>query len=174
LKPLDATFPTLAEILRSHGYETAGFVANVYYATAETGLGRGFDVWKDYRWSPREVLLSAGAMQWLVVGWKAGGVLPRHDPKRATEVTDDFLSWLDEQPRRRFFGFLNYFDAHVPAYAPPGIVGRFGSPSQAGLTQLGRDRVAKYDAAIAFLDTELERLTAGLEARGLLRQTWWS
>ncbi len=42
LTPLDATHPTLAEYLGSHGYATAGFVANLFYCGADTGLERGF------------------------------------------------------------------------------------------------------------------------------------
>ena len=42
LTPLDATHPTLAEYLGSRGYATAGFVANLFYCGADTGLDRGF------------------------------------------------------------------------------------------------------------------------------------
>lgn len=40
--PLDATDPTLAEVLRDRGYITAGFVANYIYGQPEFGLSRGF------------------------------------------------------------------------------------------------------------------------------------
>jgi hypothetical protein len=39
--PLDRTHPTLAEYLAGHGYDTAGFVANLDYCSRETGLSRG-------------------------------------------------------------------------------------------------------------------------------------
>ncbi len=156
--PLDGEFPTLAEVLREQGYRTAGFVANPYYTSEETGLARGFDLWQDYSLSPREVLLSAGAVQWLV-GWRSRTILRRHHLKRAPEVTNEFLRWVDGRNRRPFFAFLNYFDAHIPYYAPPGILHRFAGPH--GDTE-------RYDAAIAHLDAELERLLAALEARGLL------
>ena len=156
--PLDGTFPTLAEVLRDQGYRTAGFVANPYYTPEETGLARGFDEWQDYRLSLKEVLLGAGAVQWMV-GWRSRTILRRHDLKRAPEVTNEFLTWVDRPNRRPFFAFLNYFDAHIPYYAPPGVLHRFA----------GADRQTEhYDAAIAHLDAELERLLAALEARGLL------
>jgi arylsulfatase A-like enzyme len=159
--PLDGAFPTLAEVLGNQGYRTAGFVANPYYTSEETGLARGFDVWQDYRLSPREILLGAGAVQWLV-GWRSRTILRRHDLKRAPEVTNAFLRWVDRRDRRPFFAFLNYFDAHTPYYAPPGILQRFA----------GADPESDhYDAAIAHLDAELERLLAALEARGLLKHT---
>jgi arylsulfatase A-like enzyme len=48
-RPLDATFPTLAEELGRAGYSTLGIVANTAYTSAETGLARGFDRYEDYR-----------------------------------------------------------------------------------------------------------------------------
>ena len=42
LTPLDASRPTLAEYLGDRGYATAGFVANLYYCAADSGLSRGF------------------------------------------------------------------------------------------------------------------------------------
>ena len=38
----------LAEYLGSHGYATAGLVANVGYCSYETGLDRGFTHYEDY------------------------------------------------------------------------------------------------------------------------------
>ncbi len=40
--------PTLAEYLGSRGYATAGFIANLFYCGADTGLGRGFTRYQDY------------------------------------------------------------------------------------------------------------------------------
>jgi arylsulfatase A-like enzyme len=56
LRPLDATHPTLAEHLASRGYATAGFVANLHYTAADSGLGRGFARYEDFRTTPAEVL----------------------------------------------------------------------------------------------------------------------
>ena len=39
---------TLAEYLAAHGYDTAGFVANVDYCSRESGLARGFAHYEDY------------------------------------------------------------------------------------------------------------------------------
>ena len=38
----------LAEYLGSHGYATAGFVANAQYCSYDTGLSRGFTHYEDY------------------------------------------------------------------------------------------------------------------------------
>ena len=40
--------PTLAEFLAAHGYDTAGFVANLDYCGRETGLARGFAHYEDF------------------------------------------------------------------------------------------------------------------------------
>ena len=46
--PLDGPHPTLAEFLGARGYATAGFVANTWYCASDSGLGRGFTVYRDY------------------------------------------------------------------------------------------------------------------------------
>ena len=46
--PLRDDVPTLAEYLASHGYDTAGFAANLDYCTRETGLARGFAHYEDF------------------------------------------------------------------------------------------------------------------------------
>ena len=46
--PLGGNHPTLAEYLGSHGYATAGFVANTIYCSYDTGLDRGFTHYEDY------------------------------------------------------------------------------------------------------------------------------
>jgi arylsulfatase A-like enzyme len=46
--PLGKGTPTLAEYLAAHGYDTAGFVANLDYCSWETGLTRGFAHYEDY------------------------------------------------------------------------------------------------------------------------------
>ena len=46
--PLRDDVPTLAEYLSSHGYETAGFAANLDYCSRETGLARGMVHYEDF------------------------------------------------------------------------------------------------------------------------------
>ena len=38
----------MAEFLRERGYATAGFIANTSYCAADSGLGRGYTVYRDY------------------------------------------------------------------------------------------------------------------------------
>ncbi len=46
--PLDGAYPTLAEFLGSRGYATAGFIANYWYCSSDSGLDRGFTAYQDY------------------------------------------------------------------------------------------------------------------------------
>ncbi len=90
--PLDGRYPTLAEVLESHGYRSAGFVANTMYCSYETGIRRGFAHYEDYPVNLGRILFSS------TLG-KLVSVSPffrdRAIRKRAAEVNREFLSWLD-------------------------------------------------------------------------------
>jgi arylsulfatase A-like enzyme len=166
--PLDKTFPTIAEVLADQGYRTGGFVANLIAATRESGLDRGFSHYEDYRFRPSQIMLST------TLGQRIRRLLPfNRGPLRtyafrpAHQVTDGFLRWVDDDRSRPFFAFLNYFDAHDPYYPPPEWRKRF---PPAGTDRNAR-RMAAYDAAIGYLDHELERLRQELDKRGLLETT---
>ena len=64
--PLDDAHPTLAEVLRSRGYATAGFVANQHYCSRVHGLGRGFLHYEDFNEPATEFVLSAQITRRLV------------------------------------------------------------------------------------------------------------
>ena len=73
-------------------------------------------------------------------------------PQRpANEVTERALAWLDGA-REPFFLWVHYYDPHA-SYAPP-----------APWAERFEDR--PYDGEIAFVDSEIGRLLAGIEARG--------
>ncbi len=143
--PLCTDFPMLAEYLGSHGYATAGFVANAGYCSYDTGLNQGFTHYEDY------VLERLGPLRTAVlINSTLKNVfelsLPFHDGiaqkirtwlsdlffsaerKPASRVNSEFTRWLDRrsQPARPFFVFLNYLDAHTPYLLPPGSEHRFG------------------------------------------------
>lgn len=132
--PLDATFPTLAEVLGQEGYATAGFVGNVYYCNAAYGFDRGFaryeDAYENQSVTPRAILRSSGLGRRLnqLLGMskslEQGDVLTR---KTAAMLNRDVLGWLAGRPADRpFFVFLNYYDAHRPYYFPDDPTPRFG------------------------------------------------
>ncbi len=62
---LGTEFPTLAGFLRDRGYATAGVVANQFFCGHDSGLARGFDVYRDYSVTPGEVL-RASTLGWLL------------------------------------------------------------------------------------------------------------
>ena len=178
--PLDGAAPTLAEYLASRGYATAGFAGNLNYATAETGLARGFARFEDHEIHPGAVLHASA----LVDRFR-----PTTDRKTAVEVDDGLLAWLDGVPADRpFFAFANYFDVHNPYVPPAWHAGRFGLRPESADDDRVIDRwleidrralpprqltlaSAAYDACLAGLDAELGRLFDALERRGRLDDT---
>jgi arylsulfatase A-like enzyme len=145
LTPLDATHPTLAEYLGSRGYATAGFVANLFYCGADSGLDRGFACYRDYIFPGLSAFKPASLVDRPVEGLRAihqflrerasfvflADLILRFDAgirKPAAVVNREFLSWLSErrQPERPFFAFVNFFDVHYPYMLPEGAIHRFG------------------------------------------------
>ncbi|MBI4589069.1 MAG: sulfatase [Candidatus Rokubacteria bacterium] len=186
-RPLDATHPTLAELLSAHGYATAAFVANTIYCSWESGLDRGFARYEDYRVSPGQIVLGSSLAR-TVLGSAAGGKIlriarqhQRFGRKSAAQLNEDFLRWLPHTERRPFFVFLNYFDAHDPYLPPEPFATMFGPPRPARDPTLLPERrwtppemqaeMDAYDGAIAYLDHHLGRLLDGLEAAGVLAST---
>ncbi len=143
--PWPGGFPTLAEYLGSHGYATAGFVANAGYCSYDTGLDRGFTHYEDYVLERLGPLRTSGLVDAAVktvselsLPFEAGPLYSLRalmsdwffsaERKSAARVNREFLDWLARrrQPSRPFFAFLNYLDCHTPYLLPPGARYRFG------------------------------------------------
>jgi len=75
----------------------------------------------------------------------------------ANAVADRALAWLDTVKSSRFFGWVHFYDAHSP-YAPP-------EPYRTRFA----DRL--YVGEIAFVDAQIARIVAFLEAEHLLDRT---
>lgn len=134
-KPLDGTYPTLAECLRRQGYATGGFVANYAFGSTRYGLNRGFTHYEDRPISLDDLLGSSGLGKRLMPavdlvrdgcsrlvkgeGW-VNPVDPRYytHVRSAAEINDSVLTWISRQQGKPFFAFLNYYDGHAP-YIPP-------------------------------------------------------
>jgi arylsulfatase A-like enzyme len=131
-RPLDATFPTMAEVLASQGYATAGFVGNTYYCNSWYGLDRGFSHYEDFYdnrvASIYETLRSSNLGQQLVATAKLESAEPgvKGPRKTAAMINRDALDWLERRGDRPYFVFLNYFDAHGPFQPPEAFNVRFG------------------------------------------------
>ena len=164
-RPLDGSRQVVSEVFSRAGYRTAGFTANLMATHRPTGLARGFQHYESsgFGRQPSEYVGRLSLSQ----------RLRKHQPfqswpliqgfaKHVEDVNRSFLRWLDRSPGDRpFFAFLNYFDAHQPYRSPRELRDRFQ----------GRGMLDRYDASIAYLDAELERLLTVLERRGLLANT---
>ena len=192
LTPLDRRWPTLAEALRDDGYRTAGFVANILYCNRSFGLGRGFLHYEDYRISPGEFLINSSIGRALSESHLVRRLTGYHDilsRKSGEEISQAFLDWEARQGERPWFAFLNYFDAHQPFFPPD--ADRFGPTGDRNLAllelrphmgkiedaelrltpaQVAAERNA-YDAALAYLDSQVDRVLGELERRGTLQNT---
>ena len=119
--PLDDRYPTLAEVLASRGYATAGFSANTDYVSAEVGLARGFAHFDDYSLTPGLILRSASLGR--AVGRnplvrRIFGLEQLLGRKNAPDISTAFLDWTEGRRGTPWFAVLNYYDAHRP-YQPP-------------------------------------------------------
>ncbi len=128
---------TLAEILKARGFATAAFVSS-FSVDSRFGLGRGFDVYDD--------TFDAEAS---IKGLNA--------QRRAGQTFERFSRWLDRSPGGRFFGWVHFYDPHLPYDPPSPYKERFG----------GRP----YDGEIAYMDDTVGAVLAALKARGRLEDT---
>jgi len=185
LMPLDATYPTLAEVLSAHGYLTGGFVANAGYVSYEHGLDRGFVHYEDYPISPGQIVVSCSLGRYISDSRRLRRLIGYHQTplgrKTAPQVNSAFMDWLARGEGRPFFAFLNYYDAHAP-YLPPSPFDRKFGIHKPGESNPGahKDTVSPqeiqamidgYDGSIAYIDYHLGLLFKEMESRGLLKNT---
>lgn len=150
---LPPDIPTLAELLQDAGYHTAGLV-NDGQMKKHWGFNRGFDTWREF-----EVDTPVGSCE---------------------HITSQALAWLAKAPRDKpYFLFLHYYDTHDPYEAPDEFRKRMGTTltgkearelcfhyrtpdTKMDRPELLKQLVAAYDAELAWLDSQLERLFAEL------------
>ena len=140
--PLGAELPSLPEILHKNGYKTAAFVGSLVLDPKK--LAPGFERGFD--------VYDAGFHR----------RAPREDryrsmERRGEEVVSRALAWLNKQPAGPFFLWVHLYDPHDP-YSPP-------EPFKS------RFKTNPYDGEIAYTDTVVGKLLAGLRTRGLFDPT---
>ncbi|SPD73137.1 hypothetical protein PITCH_A1700013 [uncultured Desulfobacterium sp.] len=146
---LGEEIPTLAEVMRRHGFATSAIVNSLWLST-KNGLHRGFD---DFAY-----VVEHGAQI------------------KAAEITDKAVKWLSENGDKRFFLFLHYYDVHSDYIASPKYLKQYETPYKGfadgttGQLLLHRRRLIEYsradmehmvnlyDAGILQTDDELLRL----------------
>ncbi len=92
--------PTLASLVQSHGYATAGIVGSAVL-DSRFGLDRGFDFYDGHFDFSRLDETNLDAME------RPGNV-----------VADKALAWLSQNYRKPFFLWIHLYDPHYP-YRPP-------------------------------------------------------
>ena len=183
----DGRFPTLAQEMSKNGYATAGIVANGSFGSRAHGFARGFIHWENgfddlFDAGGRTALgrrINRYAQRWLGVRGLVGHIF-------AAEVNRECLRWLDSRPGRPFFLFLNYMDVHDPLIPPRKFAEKFSSEPDVISPPLGSARKLPegesksfdyphmnqaYDASLASLDEQLEKLFDELRRRNLERDT---
>jgi arylsulfatase A-like enzyme len=139
---LDERYLTLAEILRSQGFETAAFLQNGN-AGPYAGLHQGFD-------SVLDEFTLAG---------------------RAEKIYGaPVAEWLDDHAGRNFFLFLHLIDPHDP-YDPPAPFDRMESNDSTEPESSADRRRRLYDGEIRYNDDRFKLLLAKLDQLDLRRDT---
>lgn len=136
---LDPRHTTLAKSLKDAGFSTGAFVG-AFVLDAKWGLDQGFDTYVDKFDVSKYKSVSLGDVA-----------------RRADEVVDNAMPWLEKHASGRFFAWLHFYDAHSP-YAPP-------EPFKSRF----RDR--PYAGEISFVDHQVGRVLQWLDTRGLSEKT---
>ena len=179
---LDSKNRTLAEVLSTEGYATAGLVANTHYCSYESGLQRGFVHYEDYPVNFTQLVNSSGLAKHVRgIGRTGQNGFNLVQRKSASDINRHFLSWLSSRNKRPFFAFLNYIDAHAPYMPPPPFNTLFGPATDRpnALHEFNwewtpeqiRAEQDAYDGTIAYLDREIGQLLTTLQQRGVLETT---
>lgn len=144
-------FTTLAEIMQEAGYATGAVLGSAVLESARN-LTQGFDHYEDDY---------PGSLAVFDPRLRRRGVMHAGDrgQRRANDVTDLSLSWIDTQENTDapFFLLAHYFDPHSQYDPPPPWNSRY--PGRA------------YEGEVAFTDAEIGRLLTGLELRGIHENT---
>lgn len=185
--PLDKRHVVLPEALRGRGYRTAAFSANTLMFTQAYGFGRGFIRFEDSFQKPHDMFvrtLLGRQLQKRVIRPLGDKDIPSR--KRAAEINQALLRWLDQNQGRPFFAFLNYFDVHDPYLPPQPYRGKFSKrPNPGGVfnsfinqvspslftPEVLEDEIAAYDGSIAYVDAQIGQLLAELDRRSLSQDT---
>jgi arylsulfatase A-like enzyme len=167
---LAGEYTTLAEILKSSGYQTGAFVSS-HVLDKQYGLSQGFDIyWERYNYGKKRV----------------------EDAEETTGedlLTQAAVDWVRLELKEPFFLWLHWFHPHKP-YAPPGEMRTLYDPDPAsplradvrtlqevweGKIELSERDVERfrslYAGEVAFTDRQVGIFLAKLEALGLLENT---
>ena len=187
-------YPTWPEVLRERGYTTLGISPNSWMSD-EFGTTHGFDTYlKMWQyWSTLPATAEARSRPWIRFAHRLNRFYTRYAfPKRnrARHVNQALYNLLDNA-QEPFFGYVIYWDTHLPYYAH-GAHGTRWLPTGVDLEhalRVDRDHLAYhtdqlsmteadfeilracYDGALASIDEEIGYLVDRLLRRGILDRT---
>lgn len=187
-KPLDDTYPTIGEVMKTNGYRTGAFSANTLFFTRRQGFGRGFLHFEDNYKSVPDIFLNSSMYGFLFDFYGLRKVLKYEGvPTRviASDINESVLTWIDLDTDSPFFVFMNYFDVHDPYTPPEPYRSRFSTVQNPGGLINGfvdryrptlspeqlQSEIDAYDGAISYVDDQIESLFDELNQRGLLKNT---
>ncbi|HPU94529.1 MAG TPA: sulfatase-like hydrolase/transferase, partial [Candidatus Saccharicenans sp.] len=134
---LPAGIKTITEVLAARGYKTAAFVSS-FSVDSRFGLDRGFESYDD--------TFEAD------LPFKTNNA-----ERRAEETFTRFSAWLEKNYQNKFFGWVHYYDPHLP-YDPP-------SPYKEDFAS------QPYDGEIAYMDFYVGKILDALKSKGILDKT---
>jgi arylsulfatase A-like enzyme len=182
--PLPEGFLTLATVLKSRGYQTAGFNANYVAATIRTGLAQGFEYYSDDDGTLRTDLLGIDFVKAYWWFFYYPFIRPEYIAGRSGRaINQEVFHWFRQRRKQPFFLFVNYFDAHEPYSEIPEIGGRFGNARTTLAQRLRAELdglylgievprspaeqaalIAGYDSGLAYADGQIGNLLQLLES----------
>jgi len=168
MKVLPTHIPTLPELVRAAGVDTAGITEDGWLGIRH-GFGRGFDVFEENK--SAQIMSPVGQVD---------------------RTFAQAAAWLERNRDKRFFLFLHTFQVHSPYAPPPRYAELFAEP-QGGAAAAQRAEGERgagpdggpgaderpsheryrddYDREIRYTDDELRRLVGRLEDLGLASRT---
>lgn len=167
---MDDEVHALPELLAARGYRTAAFTS-AYPVSRAYGLDQGFTTFD----SVDTAELDLTGQQRHETLW--ADTRATRTQRRGDATTDAALAWLDAEGKGEpWCLWLHYFDAHDFSIVPPaewsarrGIAYPAAEPLSRREQLEWRERM--YDPELAFIDEQLARLLAWLEAAGLADDT---
>jgi len=165
---LSPEIKTLAEYLKDSGYNTAGFVTNIWISSS-FGIDQGFDLYME---SGRLEVISSRDIYYLARAILPIQIFDKYFSKSSTLKVS--TRWL-RSAQAPFFAFIHFLDVHAPYIPPDEYLRMFLDDKQMEPEGKKRRRIrmkiAKYDGEIKFVDDMIRELDSLIKSNGLSRRT---
>ncbi|MBL4659316.1 MAG: sulfatase, partial [Alcanivoracaceae bacterium] len=132
---------TLAEILKENGYKTAAAIGS-FPLSSQFGINQGFDYFNEHITQKYEDLFGQRT-------------IPKDrlffDERKAAQVNDAIMPWIENNAQSPFFAWIHYFDPHHP-HEPPAPY------NQSFIHDLYLGEIAYADESLGNIIAQLKRL----------------